>query len=307
MTHQIFPGDGVAKIGLGGVTFGREIDAEASFVLMDYALEKGIRFFDTAAAYGSGASETIIGKWLRANPAASEAVFVATKILPPYEPGLLSASVDRCRYRLGRDTLDLLYLHRWDHSLQTPEALKALQRLVSEGKIRWLGASNFSSAQLAAVRARQEKEGWDAFRYVQQNHNLAVSDLDGQMISLCLRQGIRIVTYSPLAAGFLTGKYRQGIVGEGSRFDIIRGHRDIYFNAPAQARLEKLLHVSAGTGHSPVHLALAWALHQPFVDHVLIGGRHTGHIDQALAALSLNDPVIFRELEASSYPSKGGA
>jgi aryl-alcohol dehydrogenase-like predicted oxidoreductase len=108
---------------------------------------------------------------------------------------------------------------------------------------------------------------------------------------------VAIVTYSPLGAGYLTGKHRGG-VQPGSRFDVAPGHRDVYFNPTCERRLEKLAEVSARTGQPMAHLALAWALHRPGISSVLIGGRGPAHLDQAFAALRLDDPALFAELES---------
>ena len=268
-----------ARIGLGCVTFGREIDEAASFALLDHAFERGVRHFDTAAAYGGGASETILGKWLASRK--PQGITVATKILPPYDRIDISASMER----LGVEQIDLLYLHQWHESAL--QAGPALDDLVRSGLVRQLGASNFTLAQLQSAGPR--------FRFVQNNHNLAVSGVSDDFRSCCAANGISIVTYSPLGAGFLTGKHRNG-VQPGSRFDIIPGHQGVYFHEAAYERLARLEAVAARTGHSQAHLALAWALHQPGIDTVLIGGRTTAHLDQAFTALAFDNASLINEL-----------
>jgi aryl-alcohol dehydrogenase-like predicted oxidoreductase len=287
----------VSRIGLGCVTFGREIDQAASFAMMDHAVDKGITLFDTAAAYAAGASERVVGAWLAARPRAAEFITVATKVLPPYDNGQLTQSVDASLERLGLNSIDILYLHRYDPWILTREVLRELNELVQTGKVHALGASNFTAVQLKKVLQQQEEFGYIPFRFVQNNHNLAVSDLTADFNAVCTAHELDIITYSPLGAGFLTGKHQQS-VQPGSRFDVIKGHQGIYFNDAACRRLEKLQTVAVRTGHSTVHLALAWALHQP-VTSILVGGRTIAHIDQALAAMKFNDPGIFTELEAS--------
>lgn len=283
------------SIGLGCVTFGREIDPAASFAMMDHAVAKGITLFDTAAAYGGGASEKIIGAWL-AERLPSQPPAIATKILPPFEPDAIEASVDGSLKRLGIDVIDILYLHRWDPGCEMPEALFALDRLINKGKIRAFGASNFSAGQLQQVLQLQSEYSYSPIRFVQNNHNLAVSDIDEEFRQICKEHAIDIITYSPLGAGFLTGKYERKIE-PGSRFERIPGHQQIYFQETAFRRLERLQSVAARTGYEPVHLALAWALHQD-VSTVLIGGRTAKHLDQAFNALSFSDPALFAELVA---------
>jgi aryl-alcohol dehydrogenase-like predicted oxidoreductase len=269
----------IPQIGLGCVTFGREIDETASFALLDHAWERGVRHFDTAAAYGGGASETILGKWLASRK--PEGITVATKILPQCEHIDITPSLKR----LGVEQLDLLYLHQWHET--AIQAGPALDELVRTGLVRQLGASNFTLEQLQATGSR--------FRVVQNNHNLAVSEVSDEFRAYCTANGIAIVTYSPLGAGFLTGKHRNGVQA-GSRFEIIPGHQNVYFHDSAFQRLAKLEAVATRIGHSQAHLALAWALHQPDIDTVLIGGRSPAHLDQAFAAMAFNDPALFAEL-----------
>ncbi len=267
----------VCQIGLGCVTFGREIDQAASFALLDHAWGRGVRHFDTAAAYGGGASETILGKWLASRK--PEGITIATKILPPYDRIDITHSLKR----LGVEPLDLLYLHQWhETALQADTALEGLP-------VKRFGASNFTLEQLRVAGPR--------YTVVQNNHNLAVSDVNDEFRAYCATSGVSIVTYSPLGAGFLTGKHQSG-VQSGSRFEIIPGHQQVYFHDSAYQRLSKLEAVAKRTGHSQAHLALAWALHQPGIDTVLIGGRTPAHLDQAFAALEFDDAVLLTELTA---------
>ncbi len=279
----------VSRIGLGCVTFGREIDEVASFALLDHAYSRGVRHFDTAAAYGSGASETVLGRWLASRR--PDEVSVATKIPAPYDRIDLSGSLSR----LGTEAIDLLYLHQWHPSDASSAVLAALDGLVRSGRVRAIGASNFDAAQLRAALELQQRESFVRFSVVQNNHNLAVSQVDDVLRAVCAAHGVAIVTYSPLGAGFLTGKHRNGVAA-GSRFEIVPGHQDVYFHESARRRLAKLEAVAARSGHTPSHLAMAWALHQPGIASVLVGGRTPAHLDQAFAALACDDPALFAEL-----------
>lgn len=263
------------RIGLGCVTFGREIDEAASFALLDHAFARGVTHFDTAAAYGGGASETILGKWLASRK--PEGITIATKILPPYDRIDITPSLKR----LGVEHIDLLYLHQWhDTALQAGAALEKLP-------VKRFGASNVTLDQLRALGPR--------FRVIQNNHNLAVSDVTEALRDYCAANNIAIVTYSPLGAGFLTGKHQNGVQA-GSRFEIVPGHQNVYFHDTAYQRLARLEAIAKRTGQSQAHLALAWALHQPGIDTVLVGGRTPAHLDQAFAALEFDDPALLAEL-----------
>ncbi len=273
-----------SRIGLGCVTFGREIDEAASFALLDHAFARGVTHFDTAAAYGGGASETILGKWLASRK--PEGITVATKILPPYDRIDITPSLRR----LGVDQIDLLYLHQWhDTALQAGAALEKLP-------VKRFGASNVTLDQLRALGPR--------FRVIQNNHNLAVSDVTDALRDYCAANATAIVTYSPLGAGFLTGKHQNGVLA-GSRFEIVPGHQNVYFHDAAYQRLARLEAVAQRAGHSQAHLALAWALHQPGIDTVLVGGRTPAHLDQAFAALAFDDATLLTELEMSGSSGAG--
>lgn len=272
------------KISLGCVTFGREIDEAASLAMMDHAYARGVRMLDTAAAYGGGGSERIVGRWLAARR--PKDVVVATKMLPPYEPERIERSVNESCERLGISHLDLFYLHQWHPSALSVEALAAFDALIRSGKVRALGVSNFTHEQLAEVLRVQGEHGFAPMAALQNNHNFAVREVTDDLRVLCVKHGIAIITFSPLGAGFLTGKHQHG-VQTGSRFDLIPGHQNVYFHEQSYRRLAQLERVAQRSGEAQAKLALAWALHQPGVASVLVGGRTPAHLDQAFDALDL--------------------
>lgn len=284
----------MSRIGLGCVTFGREIDEGSAYLLLDYANARGVTFLDTATAYSHGESESIIGRWLSSRQPG--AVTIGTKILPPYGPSRIIDAVEQSLERLGIPSIDLLYLHRWDATAESPEVLAALDALVRAGTVKVLGVSNYSGGQLATGVTLQQEHGLEPFRVIQNNHNLAVRDITPELRDWCAARGIAIVTYSPLGAGFLTSKHQHG-VQPGSRFDLVPGHQNVYFHPAAYERLARLERVAVRTGYTQAHLALAWALHQPGVASVLVGGRTPAHLDQALAAMDFDEPELLAELQ----------
>lgn len=288
----------VAKIGLGCVTFGREISETESFQLLDYAFEKGINFLDTASAYGDGNSEKIIGKWLAKNPAAAPTTTIASKVLPPYSPAKIHEVVEESLNRLQVSSLDLFYLHNRDASAACPETLQTLDRLVGEGKIESLGVSNFNQAELETILKVQDENDFVRLSAIQNNFNYAVSDMSPEFRDYCSREEIQVITYSPLGAGFLTGKHREK-VESGSRFDLIPGHQDVYFHEPSRNRLARLEEVAAQFDLSQAHLALSWAFHQAGIHTILVGGRKREHIDQALSARQAHLSEAFEALETT--------
>jgi aryl-alcohol dehydrogenase-like predicted oxidoreductase len=285
----------LSRICLGGSTFGREVDEATAHALMDYSYGRKVSHFDTAATYTAGASEQIVGRWLASRRPAAGTLTVATKLYPPFEPEPIDRGVAASARRLGVETIDLLYLHKWDAGAETPAALRALDGLVKSGRVRSLGVSNFNAAQLRRVLTLQRELGLTPFKALQNCNNLAIRDVDVGIQELGREFDLAIITYSPRGAGFLTGKHRNG-VEKGSRFDVAPGHQSDYFQDTPRRRLEKLAAVSARTGLSMPHLALAWAVHFPGVSSVLIGGRVPAQIDEAFAAVAFNDPALFVEL-----------
>ena len=287
------------KLGLGCVTFGREIDKKASFILMDHAYSKGIDTFDTAAAYANGESEKIVGFWLAERASRRDSISIATKILPPYDAPQLRLSVEQSLKRLGTEIIDILYLHQWNEKVNDHSIWEELENLIKEGKVKEIGVSNFNALQLANVVHLLEETNSVHLSYIQNNNNLAVSDINDDVKLICRKNKIRIITYSPLGAGFLTGKYLNGVQKE-SRFGIMPAHQNIYFNSYSEKRLEKLMEVSARKGYSPEFLALAWATHQPDVYSVLVGGRSAAHLDTAFEAAKFYSSEIFDELKVTN-------
>ena len=284
----------VSPIGLGCVTFGREIAAADAFAVMDRAVECGINLFDTAEAYTAGASEEIVGQWLsdRGN---RDQIVLATKVAGAQNREHILASAEDSLRRLQTDRIDLFMVHNWDDETSIEETVAALNTLVQQGKTRWIGCSNYDADQLAQALEQAAKLGAARMEATEPNYNLVVRDIEEALLPLCANRQIGTITYSPLGAGFLTGKYRRGEeVPTGTRFDVIPGHQDIYFKDEFFDIVENLRVKAEETGRSMVDLALAWAIGQPGVTSVLIGARSTDQIDQAFTAASVGLPEDLR-------------
>lgn len=276
----------VSSIGMGCVTFGREIDRTASFEILDRARDGGITLFDTAEAYGGGASETILGQWLKERRHRQNCV-VATKVNGVLTRERVIESAEASLKRLQTDQIDLFQLHDWDATTPMEETLEALSVLVDSGKVRCIGCSNWNAEQLSTSFECCAAAGLHPLSSVQPPYNLVQRTIESDLIPLCSKHDIGILSYSPLGAGFLTGKYRRGgEVPSGSRFDVIPGHQPIYFTDEGYTVVERLQRVAEQTGRSMVDLALAWTLSRPGITSVLIGARNTSQVDQAFAAES---------------------
>ncbi len=274
----------VSSIGLGSVTFGREIDAETSFSIIDYAVDRSINLIDTAEVYSAGGSEKVLGQWL-SRSSNRQKVVLGTKIVPPLgRERILQVAEDSLR-RLQTDVIDLYQLHAFDANTPLEETMDALNTLVQQGKVRYLGCSNFDAWQICKALWIADVNDLAPMVSVQPNYSLAIRDIEAELLPFCADQNIGVTSYSPLGAGFLTGKYtKTWTAPKGTRFDVMPDHWDIYENDTSMRRMEGLRDIAAETDISMVQLALAWAIGQPGITSVLIGCRTLSHIDQAFQA-----------------------
>ena len=274
----------VSSIGLGSVTFGREIDAEESFSIIDYAMDRSINLIDTAEVYSAGTSETVLGQWL-SRSSNRQKVVLGTKIVPPLgRERILQVAEDSLR-RLQTDVIDLYQLHAFDANTPLEETMDALNTLVQQGKVRYLGCSNFDAWQICKALWIADVNDLAPMVSVQPNYSLAIRDIEAELLPFCADQNIGVTSYSPLGAGFLTGKYtKTWTAPKGTRFDVMPDHWDIYENDTSMRRMEGLRDIAAETGISMVQIALAWAIGQPGITSVLIGCRTLSHVDQAFQA-----------------------
>ena len=283
----------VSSIGLGCVTFSREIDEATSFEVMDRALERGITLFDTAEAYNSGGSETVIGKWM-ADRKTRDNIVLASKVATNLTRERIISSAEDSLRRLQVDTIDLFQVHHWDNDVPLEETLDALNTLVEQGKVRYIGCSNYDAWHLCKSLWKSDVNGWACMESVQPNYNLVTRDIEKEMLPLCADQSVGVISYSPLGAGFLTGKYNQnGKMPKGTRFDVMPAHQDVYFYPEKWRVIEGLRAKAAEAGETMIQLALAWVIGQPGITSVLIGTRHTDHVDQAFRAeaMGLSDEL----------------
>lgn len=304
----------VSRLGLGTATFGREIDEAGSFRIMDAALESGITLFDTAEAYGGGqarqhrrdrmgvddvrevsgemhSSEKILGRWIKSRGVRSQ-VTIQTKVSANRSEQETWKALEASLRRLQTDTIDLYLFHNYDPEVPLEEGLAALDRGEKAGRIRCSGCSNFSTAQLSQALELNRRQGLPRLGVIQPIYNLAHRELETDLLPLCRRQEVGVVTYSPLGAGFLAGKYSadRDKIPKGTRFDVIPGHVDVYFHPRSFRVVEQLRRMAARTGLSMVQLAMGWVLNREGVDSVLIGARHTGHLDNALRSMEMEFP-----------------
>ena len=256
--------------------------------LLDHARRLGLRRFDTANTYGGGASEIILGKWLRSQDAAFvEDAQIATKVgnpngCPPGETPLsrtqIASHLDRSLRRLGIDRIDLYYIHEFDHVTPLEETLEAMTRAVEAGKIDRFGVSNASLSDVKAVRSLAGTGLAASFEYVQNEYNLLATADSDALIPYCAGRGLRYTAFSPLAGGFLTGKYRPGEQPPpNSRFAHAPEVCAPYSNELSFAAIERLRQTAQARGQTMAQAALRFVLDTPGVDGLIIAPRRLEH------------------------------
>lgn len=285
-------------IGSAPAFFGMGESEEQGFELMDCALDAGINFFDTADAYGGGRSETYIGRWLKAKGAAArQQVLLSSKVFNAVGPGPndrglsrrhILRQVDESLRRLQTDRIDMYLIHEPDPDTPLEETLAALNDVVRAGKVLYIGASNIEAWRLARALWISEKHGLARFDWVQNSYSLLDRAAERELFALCADQGVGFTAFSPLAGGWLTGKYRPGgSYPPGSRMTL---RPEPYRHLERQETFRALAAMSdeaRARGAAMSSLAIRWALHHPRVDAAIIGPRNREHLDAALAALSI--------------------
>lgn len=289
----------VSELCLGTMQFGWTADEAQSFALMDAFAAAGGNFIDTADIYtnwgprglaGGGCSEEIIGRWLRARGNRDRMV-IATKVRGkmaegPGGEGLKRDRVIRCcedsLRRLQVDRIDLYQLHWADLATPIEETLGALDALVRAGKVRWIGASNYPAWRLMEAFWRSDQNGWPRFVSYQPEYSLMERSLfEMEAKPLCRHYHLGVIPYSPLAAGFLTGKYRRGRAVDSVRAQHV-GNK--YAQDRGYAVIEKLEEIGRARGRTVAQTALAWLLSDPVVTSPIIGANTVAQLQESLGA-----------------------
>lgn len=307
----------VSRICLGCMSYGAPNDRwqwalneEQSRPFIKKALELGINFFDTANVYSNGTSEEIVGRALR-DFATRDEVVIATKVHGVMGPGPndhglsrkhILSSIDASLKRLGVEYVDLYQIHRWDYETPIEETLEALHDVVRMGKARYIGASSMYAWQFAKALYTSDLHGWTRFVSMQPHYNLVYREEEREMLPLCQDQKIGVIPWSPLARGLLTGK-RVKDGGETARARTDGFAKMLYTRQGDFAIADRVTEVAEARGLPNAQIALAWMLSKPAITSPIIGATKPGHIEDAVAALSvkLNEDEINR-LEEGYQP-----
>jgi aryl-alcohol dehydrogenase-like predicted oxidoreductase len=315
----------VSELCLGTMTFGENFfniavvgqpDGDA---MVARALEAGINFFDTADVYSYGRSEEVLGAALKATGVARDKVVIATKVRSAMSEGATNgtgdlnnvglsrkhilASVEASLRRLDTDYIDLYQVHGWDTLTPVEEVLRALDDLVRQGKVRYLGCSNWAARQLAKALVMAKCHDWSGFVTLQAYYSLVGRDLEHELLPLCREEGVGVLPWSPLSGGFLSGKYRrdnpnpEGARRSGFQFPPIDEARG--FDA-----VEALAVVAKDREVTVAQVALGWLLAQPGITSIIIGANKLSQLEDNLQATDLKlTPAELEALSATTAPA----
>jgi aryl-alcohol dehydrogenase-like predicted oxidoreductase len=306
----------VSPICLGCMSYGGPaerwpwaLDEEHSLPFIQRALELGINFFDTANVYSHGRSEEILGKALRAYASRDEVV-IATKVYSDMGPGpndrglsrkhILSA-IDASLKRLQTDYVDIYQIHRWDYDTPIEETLSALNDVVRAGKARYIGASSMYAWQFSKALYTSDLRGLTRFVSMQPYYNLLYREEEHEMLPLCQDQKIAVIPWSPLARGLLTRKPSK------ERNQTLRAQTDAFgkrlYSDEDLALVQRVYEVAEARGLPMAQIALAWMLSKPVVTSPIIGATKPNHLEDAVAALSVQlSSEEVRQLEEAYKP-----
>ena len=291
----------VSPLCLGSMNFGWTADDETSFAVMDAFAEAGGNFIDTADIYNrwveghiGGESEGVIGRWLRARGNRSQMI-IATKVRGQMGPGPNDQGLSRRHIfdacdaslrRLQSDTIDLYQTHYFDADVPIDETLEALDRLVQQGKVRYVGCSNYPAWRLMEALWTSDKCGLARYNSIQPHYNLVNrAEFERELAEVCLANGIGIIPYSPLAGGFLTGKYSRDRDTDSVRAE---GVRQRYFNDAGWKVLDAVRAVAVELDTTPLAVSLAWLLAQPGMTAPIVGANTVEQLQGSLAALDVD-------------------
>jgi aryl-alcohol dehydrogenase-like predicted oxidoreductase len=286
------------RLVLGGNVFGWTADRETSFRLLDRFAEAGGTMIDTADVYSAwvpghkgGESETIIGEWLKRRGHKGD-ILVATKVgmLPgeggeKLEPARIAAAADASLRRLGVEAIDLYYAHQEDPKTPQEDSLAAFDRLVKAGKVRAIGASNFSAESLQRALDISERQGLARYEVLQPEYNLVSRDkFEGPLQRVCVDNGLGVLPYYGLASGFLTGKYRSP---EDYGKSVRGGRMAKYLEGNGRAVLAVMDEIAAESGATLAQIALAWVAAQPGVTAPIASATSLDQLDELVGAMTL--------------------
>jgi aryl-alcohol dehydrogenase-like predicted oxidoreductase len=278
------------------MTFGGGADEATSFQLMDRFLELGGTFIDTADQYTTGVSEEIVGRWIK-DRGVRDQIVLATKVYSPMsdrpnDRGLsrihILRGVEASLRRLQTDVIDVYQIHRWCLESEPEETLEALNDLVRQGKVRYIGCSNLKAWHLAKYLQIAQARGYSRFISLQPIYSALNRSIENEVLELCAEQGLGVIVYNPLAGGVLTGKYARGATPvPGTRLGDMTVYQGRYLTETALDLVDDFVAAAKQRGVTPAQLALAWVMAEPRVTCPIIGARTLAQLEDTIGGIEI--------------------
>jgi aryl-alcohol dehydrogenase (NADP+) len=302
----------VSRICLGCMSFGNDdawkVELDKARPLVKKAIDLGINFFDTANVYSLGRSEEITGECLKGY---RDDVVVATKVYHamgtgPNDSGLsrrhMMQQIKGSLKRLQMDHVDLYQIHRWDYATPIAETMRTLDDLVRQGSTHYIGASSMFAWQFSKALYTSDRLGLERFVSMQNHYSAVYREEEREMIPLCRAEGIGLIPWSPLAKGFLTGKYKRGENSQGTRYESDELLRERFFKPEDFDVVEAVQAVAKEKGVTPAQIAISWLLHKG-VTAPIVGPTKLEHIEDAVGAVDVKlDASDMERLESKYKP-----
>ena len=298
----------VSRLCFGAMSFGGDAPPETAHRLYQRCREAGINFFDVADVYASGRSEEILGQCIAPERdkviVTSKAYFPTDKTAPNARGASrrhLMLACEASLRRLGTDYIDLYFIHRFDDHTDLHETLRALDDLVTQGKVVYLGASNFAAWQVAKALGISAREGWAKFICLQPMYNLVKRIAEVEILPMALSERLAVIPYSPLAGGLLTGKYAGASRPEVGRFLENAMYQKRYGDELTHEVANRFADFARERGCSPAALAVAWVGAHPAVTAPIIGARNLDQLEDVLSAADIDMTAdLYDEIAALS-------
>jgi aryl-alcohol dehydrogenase-like predicted oxidoreductase len=293
----------VSKLCMGTMTFGREADKAAARDIFNRCRDAGINFFDCANVYSQGRAETILGELIAD---CRQELVVASKFGSPMGEGYnnqggsrrhLVSCLEASLKRLNTDYLDIYFLHRFDEDTPLEETLRALDDVIAQGTVRYIGVSNFSAWQIAKALGISAGNGWTPFHCIQPMYNLIKRQAEVEILPLAQSEKLGVISYNPLGGGILSGKYNENSRTGSARLTDDDMYRKRYGDDWMFDIARRFCQFAAGHGFHPVALAVAWVSHHPAMTAPILGARNVDQLEDALQSTDIQmTPELYADI-----------
>tara|TARA_B100000029_G_scaffold509592_1_gene599157 strand:- start:493 stop:1485 length:993 start_codon:yes stop_codon:yes gene_type:complete len=298
----------VSELCLGTMAFGGAADKKESSKMFNVCRDAGINFFDCANVYENGLSEKILGDLISDS---RDQVIITSKVYFPMGKDVnarggsrkhIMSAVHESLKRLKTEYIDIYFLHRFDDFTPIEETLRAMDDLVSSGKILYLGASNFAAWQVAKGLGISERNGWSRFECIQPMYNLVKRQAEVEILPMALSEKVSVISYSPLGGGLLSGKYGLDKIPKNGRLIENKMYAERYSDPNMYQIAENLILLAEEQNCSPISLAISWVASHPAITAPIIGGRNADQLEPSLRSLDINMTEELRNLISGLSP-----